>query len=160
MRAEMELFAAATGCSDPAVARFYLARAGNDVTRAVNHFLDAPSSAVGEAQASGDERATATPSVPDATVSRSSNRPLKRQRATSGGGNQQQQFLFEHVRPQSSMRGSSSGGGMGPSAAPSVAEHSHDRAAATAAAAAAPASASESPSAEWTEIAERCMRWA
>lgn len=38
----MELFAAATGCTDPEIARLYLERAGNDVTRAVNHFLDSP----------------------------------------------------------------------------------------------------------------------
>lgn len=38
----MELFAAITGCSDPEVARLYLDRAENDVSRAVNHFFDAP----------------------------------------------------------------------------------------------------------------------
>lgn len=38
----MELFAAATGCSDSKIARDFLERAGNDVTRAVNYFLDAP----------------------------------------------------------------------------------------------------------------------
>lgn len=135
----MELFAAATGCPDPAVACFYLERAGNDVTRAVNHFFDSPTTAVGEA--SGDACSQST------TLSRnagsgSSNRSLKRQRATSAGeGKQQQPFVFERIRP--SMGGSSSSGtALGT-------EHSHARAAAAAA-----------PSAEWTEIAERCVRCA
>lgn len=40
--ASMELFAATTGCSDPGVARLYLDQAGNDVSRAINHYFDAP----------------------------------------------------------------------------------------------------------------------
>lgn len=44
----MELFAGATGCSDPSIARLYLERAGNDVTRAVNHFFDSPPGALEE----------------------------------------------------------------------------------------------------------------
>ena len=43
----MELFAATTGCSDEKIARNYLERAGNDVTVAVNHYLDAPPPATG-----------------------------------------------------------------------------------------------------------------
>ncbi|CAM9568049.1 unnamed protein product [Pylaiella littoralis] len=148
----MELFAAATGCSDPKVASFYLLRAGNNVTRAVNHFLDDPS-AVGEA--TGDHGATAsggpianTQAV--SALSRNSIRPLKRPRPISGMGKQQQQFVFERTMSQPSMGGSSSSSSSrGLPAATSCTEHSHDRAAA----AAAPA-----PSVEWKEIAERCMR--
>ncbi|CAM9925149.1 unnamed protein product [Sphacelaria rigidula] len=46
----MELFAAATGCDDMGIASLYLERAGNDVTRAVNHYLDSPPPAEGSAK--------------------------------------------------------------------------------------------------------------
>lgn len=141
----MELFAATTGCRDPAVASLYLERADNDVSRAVNFFFDAPPAPNADKSAS-----TASMSGGDGSAI-SNTRSLKRPRAESSGGKHQQQLLSVRVRP--SMAGSSSSKGTGKSGgterhdAASM-EPPHDRAAGLAAA----------PSAEWTRIAESCAR--
>ncbi|CAN0187969.1 unnamed protein product, partial [Scytosiphon promiscuus] len=108
----MEIFAAATGCSDREVASLYLARAGDDVTRAVNHFLDSPSggppSPNGSRTSGGLLRAGDGRSTED-----SPRRSYKRQRGEPGGGKpSSKQFrqlcvVFEQVRP--SAGGSTSG---------------------------------------------------
>lgn len=43
----MELFAAATACTDATVASFFLERGGDNIDVAVNHYFDAPNAALG-----------------------------------------------------------------------------------------------------------------
>lgn len=132
----MELFAATTGCQDPTVASLYLERADNDVSRAVNFYFDAPAPNAAEPARVGPV---------------SNTRSWKRQRVESAGGEHQQQLVSERaVRPSMAGGGSSSSSGGKRTKRNSGSEESrHDRAGAALAA----------PSAEWTKIAESCMRY-
>lgn len=135
----MELFAATTGCQDPAVASLYLERADNDVSRAVNFFFDAPPDAAGVGYT------PTTTSISGSDYSTASHpRSLKRQRSEFAEGKQQQQqpqLMPERARP-------SMAGGSTVRQGVASTEPSHDRDGFAAAA----------PSAEWTRTAESCVR--
>lgn len=91
----MELFAEATGCSDPKIACLFLERAGNDVARAVNHFFDSPPP---KAPPSQQRLNPSRSSTSTSSGSSYSNRAPKRQRA--GEAHQQQELLsFQRARP-------------------------------------------------------------
>lgn len=173
-RTAMELFAAATGCSDRKVASLFLARAGNDVTRAVNHFLDSPVVVDVAATAAAASAATTTKvhdesGLPEPSRSRDSDlsrggdskstessprRSYKRQRAEPGGGKQQPCLVFERVRPSA---GTAQGGDHRHGKTRNGEGIAYDRGSGGQAAAAAGTSRPV-PSAEWAEIAERCER--
>lgn len=185
----MELFAAATGCSDREVASLYLARAGNDITRAVNHFLDSPAAPVVDAAATKTTASSATTTASATTqahgeggpsgVNRTRNsgdnrgtegsprRSYKRRRAEPGKGKQQQPCLvFQRARP--SVVGTTTSPGVGhrhgkPRDGGGIGSDGGSSGAQAAVGgggrAAATAMSHPVASAEWTEIAERCKRF-
>lgn len=83
----MELFAAATGCTDPRVASLFLERAGNNVEIAVNHFLDAPNAAHGGESLNGKSSTTTN------SPTRGAKRPRSSKVSQETQGHQQQQLL-------------------------------------------------------------------
>lgn len=177
----MELFAAATGCDDMEVASLYLERAGNDVTRAVNHYLDSPPSATGSAKTAATLHPvmSATKAKPKQQNMRSGG-GVKRPRDT-GGSVQQGLLTFQPPvrRPHFSQGhedGCSSSGADGESLQSdlqggvdvSKLEHGGSSTAHPTLKAAIPSTTDNegrsgaspfSPSAQWTEIAELCKRY-
>lgn len=150
-----ELFAAATGCLDPLVASSYLERAGYDLTRAVNHFLDSPKDDPSASRGQSDYCRSASCGGDDSDP----NRSFKRQRAAMAGGKQQQQLLkFEHARPSLSDTSSSSvAASLGMPFSSGVAEEMHAKPCDSILGAPVPKTTT-APSAGWETIAERCQR--
>lgn len=178
----MELFVAATGCSDPEVASFYLECAGHDPTRAVNHFFDSPLSVASDGAtfesggkassahhgASSSAGAAAAVAKRSSSIGCSASTARKRQRVPGVGG-QQDLLMFRHSKPlpedacgppsdiehlerEASLKQGAS------SQAPHGTAATSTTATAAAAGAAAPSTAAVAPSAEWTETARRCQR--
>ncbi|CAM9380169.1 unnamed protein product [Ectocarpus sp. 6 AP-2014] len=149
-----ELFAAATGCLNPLVAASYLERAGYDLTRAVNHFLDSPKNDTAASRSHSDYCRSAS-----CGDDNSHPRSLKRQRAAMAGEKQQQQVLkFEHARPSLSDTSSSSvTASVGMPSSSGMAEEIHAKPCDSILGAPVPKSTT-APSAGWEAIAERCQR--
>ncbi|CBJ31495.1 conserved unknown protein [Ectocarpus siliculosus] len=149
-----ELFAAATGCLNPLVAASYLERAGYDLTRAVNHFLDSPKNDTAASRSHSDYCKSAS-----CGDDNSDPRSLKRQRAAMAGEKQQQQLLkFEHARPLLSDTSSSSvTASVGMPFSSGMAEEIHAKPCDSIRGAPVPKSTT-APSAGWEAIAERCQR--
>ncbi|CAB1099316.1 unnamed protein product [Ectocarpus sp. CCAP 1310/34] len=151
-----ELFAAATGCLDPLVAASYLERAGYDLTRAVNHFLDSPKNGTAASRGSSDYCCRSSSCGDDNGGPRS----LKRQRAAMAGEKQQQQQLlkFEHARRLLSDTSSSSvPASVGMPSSSGMAEEIHAMPCDSVLGAPVPKTTT-APSAGWEAFAERCQR--
>eukprot|EP00752_Nemacystus_decipiens_P008666 g7736.t2 len=151
----MELFAATTGCQDPSVASFYLERADNDVSRAVNFYFDAPpeaaAAAVGAAPEAAEPGAVPAPTTTSISGSDCGTAPrarsLKRQRSEFAEGQQQQQQQ-QQLRPLGSRSSKDAGDIYTARQGVALGETFKYRAGFAAAA----------PSAEWSSIAESCVR--
>lgn len=173
----MELFAAATGCLDPKVASLYLERAGNDVTRAVNHYLDAPPSTGSLAEAGMHSlmsvaKANNKQNSQTQSSSTSTHSGLKRPR--HGGGVQQEVLSFQPSRPRSKLKDQITGfplsAGMGKRQPELTRDSTVQRSENTGSNGRSPGRTGSwrekepdaapvlPPSPEWTEIAERCRR--
>lgn len=147
----MELFAAATGCYDSKIARDYLERAGNDVTRAVNHYLDAP-----------PPRITSLEDTASTTVGRREDncsspcgrkRPRLAERSTSRVNRSEQGLLvFEQPAKRSAAEGGGSSSECHLSAFRDVTKVCANPMQSG------PATDAISPSAEWNDIVQRCQR--
>lgn len=174
----MELFAAATGCSDPKVASLYLERAGNEVTIAVNHFLDAPPP-IGSLAENGLHPLMSLAKADNKQQARTQSasmigtrRDLKRPR--DGGSVQQELLSFQPPCPRSNLQDQTTGFPLSDSNPEQQPEFIRDSMiqrlesmSSYRPSPGATASLRENkhdvaplwpPSTEWTEIAERCRR--
>lgn len=180
----MELFAAATGCLDPEVASFYLERAGQDLTRAVNHFFDSPVPVASDdatldsgGKTSSAHRANINSACAVGVGNRStssgcSDSTARKRQRVPGAAGQQDLLKFRHEKPlpegacgpPSDTENLERDASLKQRAGSEESKASHRTAAASATAtatagAAAPSTGAVAPSAEWTETARRCQRY-